>query len=154
MHAVQDDDEGAPPLPDALAIRALCERYAFAVDAGDRAAFVSVFTPDGHLASNYRGNETHYNGHDQLEQVVVRAKAVAPMTMHFIGNHLAEVHGDTAAGLTYCVAHHLREDRSDLVMMVRYVDKYSRGPDGVWLIADRSVEIQWTETHQADPPAD
>jgi hypothetical protein len=52
MRAVRGDDVGASLLPDALAIRALCERYAFAVDAGDRAAFVSVFTPDGHLASN------------------------------------------------------------------------------------------------------
>jgi hypothetical protein len=63
------------------------------------------------------------------------------MTMHVIGNHLADVHGDTATGLTYCIAHHLREDRTDLVMMVRYVDRYSPGSDGVWLIADRSVEI-------------
>jgi uncharacterized protein (TIGR02246 family) len=145
--------DGSSAVGDVLAIRALCERYAQAVDAGDVAAFVSVFTRDGHLVSDYGGGETHYNGREELAQVPVRAKAVALTTMHFIGNHLAEIDGDAARGVTYCVANHLRRDRSNLVMMVRYVDTYSRASDGGWLIADRQVQIQWTETNQADPPA-
>ena len=152
MWPVQSGD-GASGVRDALAIRALCERYAQAVDAGDSVAFSSVFTPDGHLVSNY-GSGNHFNGREQLAQVPVRAKAVAPTTKHFIGNHLAEVHDDTATGVTYCIANHLRADRSNLVMMVRYVDRYVRGSDGEWLIADRSVEVQWTQTHQADPPTE
>jgi len=35
--------------------------------------------------------------------------------------------------------------------MVRYDDRYRRGSDGEWLIADRRVDVQWTETRQADP---
>jgi uncharacterized protein (TIGR02246 family) len=116
MRFVQSDD--AASVRDALAIRALCERYAQAVDAGDSAAFLSVFTPDGHLVSNYRGVETHYRGREELAEVPVRAKAIAPTTMHFVGNHLAEVDGDNATGVTYCVANHLRDDRSNLVLMV------------------------------------
>jgi uncharacterized protein (TIGR02246 family) len=146
-------DDGRSDVRDALAIRALCERYALAVDAGDSVAFVSVFTPDGHLVSNYGGNETHYNGREQLAQVPVRAKGVAPTTMHFIGNHFAAIEGDTATDVTYCVANHLREDRSNLVMMVRYLDRYRCGSDGEWLIADRRVEVEWTESRQADPAA-
>jgi len=136
---------------DALAIRALCERYAQAVDAGDSAAFSSVFTLDGHLVSNSTGSERHFYGREQLAQVPVLAKAGAVTTMHFIGNHLARVDGDSATGVTYCIANHLRDDRSNLVMMIRYDDRYSRGSDGEWLIVDRSVEVQWTETRQADP---
>jgi uncharacterized protein (TIGR02246 family) len=135
---------------DALAIRTLCERYAFAVDAGDGSAFVSLFTPDGHLVSNYGGGDWHFHGREQLAQVPVGAKGIAPTTMHFIGNHLAEVDGDTATGVTYCIANHLREDRSNLVQMVRYVDQYSRGSDGEWLIADRRVEILWTESRPVE----
>jgi len=146
-------EAGALDVRDALAIRALCERYAQAVDDGDRAAFTSVFTPDGHLVSDFGGGRgTHFNGHEELEQVVVRAKGLALTTMHFIGNHLAQRDGDAATGVTYCVANHLREDRSNLVMMVRYVDRYHGGGDHEWLIADRRVEILWTETRQADPP--
>jgi uncharacterized protein (TIGR02246 family) len=144
---VVDDDQG---VVDALAIRTLCERYAQAVDAGDSAAFSAVFTPDGHLVANY-GSKTDYYGREQLAHVPVRAKAVAVTTMHFIGNHLAEVDGDSATGVTYCIANHPRDDRSNLAMMVRYDDRYRRGSDGEWLIADRRGDVQWTETRRADP---
>jgi uncharacterized protein (TIGR02246 family) len=53
-------EDGASEVRDALAIRALCERYAQAVDAGDSAAFVSLFTPDGHLVSNYTGSSSEW----------------------------------------------------------------------------------------------
>ena len=145
-----DDDQNVVA---ALAIRALCERYAQAVDAGDSAAFSAVFTHDGHLVANY-GSKNHYYGREQLAQVPVRAKAVAVTTMHFIGNHLAEVDGDSAIGVTYCIANHIGDDRTNLVMMVRYDDRFSRSTDGEWLIADRCVDVRWTETHQADPRAE
>jgi len=70
--------------------------------------------------------------------------------VHFIGNHHAEIDGDTATGLTYCIANHLRDDRSNLVQMVLYHDKYSRSSGGDWLIADRRVDILWTETRPVD----
>jgi uncharacterized protein (TIGR02246 family) len=145
--------EGTSETHDALAIRALCERYAQAVDAGDAAAFASVFTPDGHVVSNFWGSDSHFNGREEISQIAVHAKALAPTTMHFIGNHLAEIDGDTATGVTYCIANHLRHDRSNLVMMVRYLDKYVRGEDDQWFIADRRVNVEWTETRQANPPA-
>jgi uncharacterized protein (TIGR02246 family) len=146
---------GGLDVRDALAIRALCERYAQAVDDGDRVAFTSVFTPDGHLVSDFGGRDgTHFSGHEELERVVVRAKGLAATTMHFIGNHLAQADGDAATGVTYCVANHLRENRSNLVVMVRYSDQYRRGGNHEWLIADRRVEILWTETRQADPPSE
>jgi hypothetical protein len=37
---------------------------------------------------------------------------------------------------------------------VRYDDRFSRSTDGEWLIADRCVDVRWTETHQADPRAE
>jgi SnoaL-like domain len=110
-----------------------------------------VFTPDGHVVSNYGGTDSHFHGREEISQIAVHAKALAPTTMHFIGNHLAEIDGDTATGVTYCIANHLRHDRSNLVMMVQYLDKYVRGDDGQWLIADRRVNVEWTETRQANP---
>jgi uncharacterized protein (TIGR02246 family) len=134
---------------DLLAIRALCERYAQAVDAGDASSFVSVFKPDGHLTSNATGRVTHYSGHEQLAKIVAGARSVAPRTMHFIGNHLAEIDGNVATGVTYCMANHLCDDRSNIVMMVRYLDRYERS-QGEWLIAQRDLLVDWTETRQAD----
>jgi uncharacterized protein (TIGR02246 family) len=66
------DNDGTSELRDALAIRALCERYAQAVDAGDGAAFAGVFTPDGHLASDYYGG--HYNGREEQARIPDGAK--------------------------------------------------------------------------------
>jgi uncharacterized protein (TIGR02246 family) len=151
-------DPGASELRDALAIRALCERYAQAVDANDRVAFASLFTPDGHVDAYDGATMTpmpgwhEFRGRKQLAEIPEGVKAVAPTTMHFLGNHIAEVAGDHATGITYCVANHLRADRSNLVLMIRYLDKYDRTPEGDWLIADRRIVIDWTETRHADPP--
>jgi uncharacterized protein (TIGR02246 family) len=150
MHDVTGGDEVAE-LRDALAIRSLCDRYAFAVDAGDVPAVASLFTPDGHLASNYEGGDWHFHGREQIaETVIAGAKGIAPTTMHVVGSHHAEVDADTATGITYCIANHLRDDRSNLVQMVRYLDRFARS-DGEWLIADRQVDILWTESRPAAP---
>jgi len=135
---------------DAFAIRRLCERYAQAVDAGDSTEFVKVFTPDGHLVAHQGPDTTHFNGHNELAQIPVQVKEHAPASMHFIGNHIAEIHGESATAVTYCMAHHLQRDRSNLLMLVRYLDRYERS-SGEWLIADRQVVVEWTETTQADP---
>jgi hypothetical protein len=149
MRSVTGENE-ARTLRDAVAIRTLCDRYAFAVDAGDSTTLVSLFTPDGHLASNYAGGDWHFHGRQELAQIVVGAKGIAPTTMHFVGNHVADIDGDTATGETYCIANHVREDQSNLIQMVRYVDRYSRGADGDWFIADRRVDILWTEIRSVD----
>ena len=143
--------DGTAHVEDAFAIRRLCERYAQAVDAGDSAQFVKVFTPDGHLVAHQGPDITHFNGHNELAQIPMQVKELAPVSMHFIGNHIADINGDSASGTTYCMAHHLQRDRSNLLMMVRYLDQYERR-FGEWLIADRQVIVEWTETTRADPP--
>jgi hypothetical protein len=110
-----------------------------------------MFTPDGHLVSDWGGNDTTSTAAMNSPGAPSARRGVAPTTMHFIGNHFAEIDVDEAMGITYCIANHLRADRSNLVMMVRYLDRFVRGSDGEWLIADRSVVIDWTETRQADP---
>jgi uncharacterized protein (TIGR02246 family) len=152
------DGATASETRDALAIRALCERYAQAVDASDSVAFASLFTPDGHVDAYDGATMTPmpgwhaFRGREQLAEIPAGAKAVAPTTMHFIGNHVADIAGDHATGVTYCIANHLRADRSNLVLMIRYLDKYQRTSEDDWLIAHRRIVIEWTETRHADPP--
>jgi hypothetical protein len=69
-------------------------------------------------------------------------------TMHFVGNQLVEVDGDTANAESYCVAYHRRrardgEEGHDLVIGLRYVDQMERR-DGEWRIADRKCAFDWT----------
>src|SRR5437867_43340 len=68
-----------------------------------------------------------------------------PTTMHFMGNQLVEVDGDSGEVDTYALAFHWRaqdggeEHPEDLVVGVRYHDTVVRHSDG-WLIAHRHVD--------------
>ena len=62
--------------------------------------------------------------------------------------------GARATGRVHCMAHHYQRTGNgpvDLVMMIRYLDRYDRTVDGNWLIADRQVVVEWTELHPAHP---
>ena len=59
-------------LEDVVALRALVERYAQAVDAGDSSAFAAVFTPDGHLAADDGVTVTDFYGREQLAEIPER----------------------------------------------------------------------------------
>jgi hypothetical protein len=61
-----------------------------------------------------------------------------PTTMHFMGNQLVEVDGDTGHVETYAVADH----PENLVVGVRYNDTVQRR-DGAWRITKRQVAPDW-----------
>lgn len=140
-----------PSSPDAE-LRALSERYAAAADDGDADAFAAVFTPDGRLAVHYPADgddpSTDLRGAEALAAVPGRLTERYDRTFHLLGQSTHD--GD--AGLVYCVAHHLsRAEGTDTVMYLRYRDRYRRGEDGAWRIAERIGRVEWTETHPVDP---
>jgi hypothetical protein len=56
--------------------------------------------------------------------------------------------GNHAAGVAYCVAHHVKVDgsaRSLMVAAIRYLDTYVKD-DGVWYFSQRKLMVDWTET--------
>ena len=68
-------------------------------------------------------------------------------TMHLMANHTVALAGDRAEGEVYCQAHHLTAvdgETRDLVMTIRYRDRYARTPEG-WRIASRRVVRLWNE---------
>ena len=96
-------------LADRSELTELAYRYASAVDACDRDAFLAVFHSDGRL-STFAPNATEpfavQTGHEELAWIpgVMRDRFVA--TMHVMTNHLLEIEGDTATGSVYCSARH------------------------------------------------
>ncbi|SEP19864.1 nuclear transport factor 2 family protein [Trujillonella endophytica] len=143
-----------PPFPDAE-LGALSRRYAAAADNGDAAAFAAVFTPDGRLAVHYPADgdrpSTDLRGTGALTAVPGRLAERFDRTFHLLGQVGTEPDGDEATGLVYCLAHHLsRSAGTDLVMFLRYRDRYRRGDDGAWRIAERVGRIEWTETRPVD----
>jgi len=141
-------------LSDRMALRALVDRYAAAVDARDADAFAALFLAAGVLAvyeDEGAPPAVEYRGTPELRGVMDLLRFYA-RTFHLMANHLCEVDGDEASGETYCLAHHLTQDErgaSDLVMLIRYRDAYARTDDG-WRFARRDVLREWTGERPAE----
>ena len=132
---------------DRSAIRDLVTRYAVAVDRKDWAAVRACFTADA--ACDYawfKGDLPTVLG------LIERGLARFESTMHLVGNHLAEIAGDTATAETYALCHHrLRtpDGAVDRMVGLRYLDGLVRTADG-WRIRRRDVTVDW---ERADPVA-
>jgi ketosteroid isomerase-like protein len=133
---------------DQLALRDLVDAYAAAADARDADAFTALFLPDATLSA-HRGDEDPgvYAGTARLAEIPQRLGRYR-LTFHVVTNHHFEIDGDTATGGALCQAHHLTDDddadrATDLVLNIRYHDRYARTPDG-WRFATRDVRIIWT----------
>lgn len=142
-------------LVDRLALKALIDEYALAVDARDPARFADLFAPDGVLAVIEPGDpepSLTYSGTDELRTVI---DLLTPFTttFHVMANHTATIDVPTAETTTYCLAHHLSEadgiDPRDTLMLIRYDDTLRKTPTG-WRFTRRDVLRQWTEYHPAE----
>jgi ketosteroid isomerase-like protein len=152
-------DGGEVSFADASALAALAYRYASAVDRRDREMLLSVFHPDAILRVIRRGTDgeeriSTRTGHREVGEITELISRY-DRTFHFVGNHRYEVSGDQATGEVYCMARHLAlDDRgsTDVVMFIRYHDLYRRGADGSWLVAERDVQVDWSEEHVGVSP--
>jgi SnoaL-like protein len=143
---------------DLVGLRQLVDAYADAIDRRDGEALLGLFGVEAQLRvqAEHGPVESSYQGPaitDSLDTL-----AGFHRTFHHVGGAVFEAapegDGFQATGRVHCLAHHY--DRSsngpvDLVMMIRYLDRYSRGDDDRWLFADRQVVIEWTELHAAYP---
>ncbi|HWP66843.1 MAG TPA: nuclear transport factor 2 family protein [Candidatus Limnocylindria bacterium] len=133
-------------LADRQAIRDLVTRYACAVDRRDFDAVAACFTPDAETDYTFFAGPIA----EVLEKIRAGVGGFA-MTMHVLGNHLAEVRGDTATSETYAVCYHRRPgvpDGAQLVVAMRYLDELVRTPAG-WRIRRRRATVEW---QQHEPP--
>ncbi|WP_157216772.1 nuclear transport factor 2 family protein [Flavisphingomonas formosensis] len=120
--------------------------YARGCDTQDPEIFKAIFAEDGVIESP----QATMVGRDQIVDVVPRMLGEMYLRcMHFVGNMLFDVKGDTATGEVYCLAHHLTRESdsqaSDFIMSIKYADAFRR-VDGRWLIARRRLNLGWTET--------
>jgi len=130
-------------LLDRAAIQEVLLRYARGVDRGDLELVASCFTPDasyeGALASG-----TIADALDRLRDAMARYDG----TMHFVGNQLIEIDGDTASSETYAVAYHRLTESGEVKLFtvgVRYLDELTRAGDE-WRIRARVVKMEWQRT--------
>jgi ketosteroid isomerase-like protein len=140
-------------VPDRVALRALVDAYALALDRLDVEGFASLWTDDGVLTIHEDGPgaepTAEIRGRDRMHQPFSRLRTYRA-TIHVVGTHLAEGAPDGAVGTTYCQAHHLVEGDDgppvDKVLTIRYRDGFRSEPEG-WRFSHRRVEVL-LRTHQ------
>jgi hypothetical protein len=142
---------------DRVAIRELIDAYAHDADRRETEKQVALFTPDAILENVH--NEP---GKDKETTVLRGQKDLAAgfatlknfeMTMHFNGQSTIEIHGDTATGETYCLAHHIfmqNGQRTLMIIGIRYVDTMVR-VNGSWLFAKRQLNYDWVDRRPLNP---
>jgi len=138
-----------PSGDDERALRALALAYALHADRreGDRVA--ELFEPEATLRITWRDGtvpSAESRGHRRIASVIRRLEQLTS-TFHLVANHTMAVEGDDADGVVYCVAHHLSvvdDQRTDVVLYIRYLDCYRR-TNGGWRFADRETVVDWQE---------
>ena len=125
---------------DRMEIEDLARRYAHGIDARAWDQVDACFSPAAQVqGTSFSGPYPEYMG--SLRGAVESYRT----TMHFFGNQLTEVTGDTGHCVTYGIAYHLGSGTgSDFVIGVRYRDDVARA-DGRWLITGRVVEGVWRQ---------
>ena len=125
---------------DRAAIRDVLVRYAHGVDRRDLDAVAACFTPD----AAYKGSLGEGSIDVALTALRERMGQYAS-TMHFLGNQLIELAGDSATSETYAIAYHqlqLEDGRKNMAVGVRYLDSLRRTDQG-WRICRREVQLEW-----------
>lgn len=130
-------------LKDRDQIARLVRTYARGVDRRDWDLVRSCFAADAVV----EGSRTSAPLGPYLDDLIPGVEYY-PSTMHFMGNQLVEVDGDTGQIETYAVAYHWKGEQAgadhpeNLVVGVRYHDTVARRGDG-WVIAKRRTDPDW-----------
>lgn len=137
-------DAALQELLDKQAIYEVVLRYCRGIDRLDLDAVRSCYHP---------GAIDHHTGFDgSVEEFL--AWVERPLrrhggTMHHVGNHLVELHGDVAISETYLSAAHWgapgASPAASFTSGARYVDRMERR-DGRWAIAERWAVREWTRS--------
>lgn len=136
---------------DRLAIRKLVDAYADCADRRDAAGQMALFTEDADfVVYSDRRNPIpaqRFRGRAALAPICQQLEAYQ-VTMHINGQSTTRVDGARASGVTCCLVHQLKIDdaaRVTTIASVRYLDSYVKR-DTRWLIRQRQVLVDWTET--------
>jgi hypothetical protein len=138
---------------DWISLRQLVDRGADAIDRRDEGEFVALFTPDGVMRVRPAGGEVENEWSGARLADSFQVLRAFHRTFHHVGGAVFAATDEGASGRIHCAAHHYERTSNgpvDLVMMIVYLDGYVRIHES-WLIAERTVEIQWTELHPAHP---
>jgi hypothetical protein len=141
---------------DRLAIRELVDAYAHCADRRLAEEQQALFTRDTRFVIYMDGPGSEptqvLDGREFLTPVF-EALNQYESTQHFNGQSTIVLDGDRGTGESYCIAHHLFTKEGERTLMVahlRYEDTFTKA-DGVWLLAERRLYVDWIETRASRP---
>ncbi len=146
----QHSDVTAREIADRLAIRELVDAYAHCADRRDVEGQMSLFTADTeflvYMDSRNPVATQVIHGRDGLRPVFENLKTYEATT-HFNGQSTVTWNEDSATGVSYCLAHHVKVDgsgRSLMIASIRYLDHFAK-IDGGWYFRQRKLMVDWID---------
>ena len=125
-------------------------RYASTIDAKDYVALRATFAED--IRGQY-GEDTIVHGADNLLEWIDGMTKTAIWQHHMLNVYHVDFVSDTEAKtLTYHTSHQITSDAPNTCrkIVARYYDTV-RKVDGRWVIADKYMQVGWTQEFTADP---
>jgi hypothetical protein len=144
------DDLTIRELADRLAISELVDAYAHCADRRDVEGQMSLFTADTeflvYMDSRNAVPTQEVHGRDGLRPVFENLSTYEATT-HFNGQSMVTWAQDSATGVSYCLAHHVKSDgpdRSLMIASIRYLDHFVK-TDGHWYFWQRKLMVDWVD---------
>jgi hypothetical protein len=137
-------------ITDRLAIRELVDAYAHCADRRDVEGQMSLFTADTEFLvfmdrRNADPTQKIY-GRGGLRPVFENLGTYVATT-HFNGQSTVTWEQNSATGVSYCLAHHVKVDgasRSLMIASIRYLDHFVK-MDGHWYFKQRKLMVDWID---------
>lgn len=132
-------EERVQRLEDIEEIRQLRMRYHVNTNDGHFDRMWELFTEDAYVDFGYISRA---RGREAINDLFLRIPRNLPLVKQFIHNHLVEVNGDEATGISYLDARYAQEGDSVMVA-ARFDEIYVRTPNG-WRIKQMLLELYFS----------
>ena len=119
--------------------------YGHALDYGEEARWIGLFTPDGIFHVELPGGHPpiHCAGRKELAAfVAAHPRAPAALHKHLLLNSLIDVHDNEAQAASYFQLLLDIDGKPETYCFGRYLDQLVRCEDGVWRFTKRVAQVQ------------
>ena len=123
-------------LEDIEEIRSLRMRYHYFINEGHFDRFPEIFTEDGIVDFGHVGQA---NGAAEIGELFPKIPRSLDFVKQFIHNHMVDVDGDNATGVSYLEARYAK-DGDSVMVAASFREKYRRTSNG-WRIAETRLQL-------------
>jgi hypothetical protein len=145
MKSSEPNVELTGAIADERAILRTLYTYCHAIDYGEEAQWVGLFTPDGifHVKMPRGLPPIHCAGKKDLAAFIgAHPRAPSALHKHLLLNPLIELHGDEARVASYFELLLDIDGSPETYCFGRYLDRLVRSEDGHWRFTERLAEVQ------------